>query len=340
MAKLQDLHVNVIPKLDLRRAKAMSAQLEAILMQKMLPVSQANSLLGRTGKVLQQGGQFLDKLISVLDKPRTLVQESMDAAQLIEQSAQELGSSPQRVAQIINTLAKGGAAEKTTLQLMQKFAQNAPHLNIAGNLDDAFIAALRQIQESQGAQRQALINRYLGQDATQMAQNAIQASANWFALKSSPEENQLYAQAISKAYQVQQETENIAFKEQMQRLMFAFENGHLQAQIRMVMEEEQAKTRVLHNTSAQEMQEITRTNLQLQSTLEAGLQKLVALGAKIADDLGAFQVLNDSITKLSETIKGWSPGKMWQNANQWVNNKVDHFREFLSDGKKDKGQTE
>ncbi len=342
MAKLRDMVVNIVPKLDVRKAESMLKKF-AQMGQKafggiLKGLSKAGKgllaggkALGKAGTYINQGSDLLEKLTKVLNKPRNLVNEAMSAGDLIADTAESLSSTPARILQVLTTLSKGGAGEKATLDLMRKFAAKAPDNGITGNLDDAFVAVLREIGQKDGSQRQELINKYFGARAGVQAKDAIAAAKDWFKLRTSVEYNQRYGDAITNAEAAAGRADDIAFRGNLDRILLSSEKGLFEAELRARMEEEAAKTKTLSSTSAKTLANVATSVTKLESTIEIAIQKGVDIGTKIVDAMGIFDVLNQSIAMLSDVIQKFSLQNIGNATKDLVNKTVEGAKKLGND---------
>lgn len=308
MAKLRDMTLNVIPKLDVRKANAMAKKLGGMLGRatgKVIDVfKKGGSFLGKAGIALNQGMELFDKIAKIVNKPLGLVDSAMGMGDQIADMAESIRSTPGRLMQLLTSLSAGGASATGTMQLLKKFASTAEENGITGNLDDAFIETLRMIgQEKDGAKRQALIKKYFGARAGVAAKDAIAAAMNWDTLKTSAQSNIDYGKAAEAAERAAGKRDDINFWGELERMKIAAKSGKFDIANNIAQMQQNQQTQLLGETSGKAMYEINKVASSISGSLDILIQKLIGIATDMAEGKGLLGKINEGLQGLQTLAK-------------------------------------
>lgn len=146
MPALSHMRVNREPKLDPRKAKMMRQQMHGLIADSTRAID-TRGLLGQNADVMTRGVQLMQSMHSATQRSANAPLPWDDA---LARTAEAMGCSSGRLAQVLAALSQQGADAPQTLQLMQRFSDTATDETAP---DVAFVQALQQLATPQQAEQ-------------------------------------------------------------------------------------------------------------------------------------------------------------------------------------------
>lgn len=307
MAKLRDMVVNVIPKLDVRKANEMGKKLGKIMGKASDVFKKGTSFVGKAGIALNQGVQLFQQIEALINKPRGEVNNALGFADQIADTAVALGTTSARLDQVLGTLSKGGAAAPQTLELLKKYAARAEELGLEGDIDEMFLNELDQLSKMSGADRLKRIKDVFGHRSVIDAQDAVEAMKLWFQNRTDARENLAQGAAYDKLAASAGEKDNINFMGMRKAVRIVSEKGLDAAALELERQDNRERNMALASTTPQAMVTAGKTLSEIKIALTTGINKIIEIGSKIEQAFGVFEKMNGAIQSLSNAIRNMNP---------------------------------
>lgn len=305
MAKLRDITVNIVPKLDVRKANEMSKKLGNIMGKATNMFKNGSSFVGKAGIALNQGLDLFKKIEEIINRPRGEVSSLMIFADQIDDTAVSLGTTSARLDQLITTLSTGGANGFQTLELLKKYAARAEELGLKGEIDRMFLYELEQMGKMTAEDRLKRIKEVFGARSVVDAQDAVEAMKLWYQNRTSGKESLAQGAAYERLARSQGELDNIELQGMRQGVMIAAQMGLDKTNNELKRQDNRERNKVLSSTSPEAMLKAGELMSELKIAISASTNKLIEIISNIDEKLNVVNGIKDSIQKFTDIVSNF-----------------------------------
>ncbi|MGL4525049.1 MAG: hypothetical protein ACRCVN_05975 [Spirochaetia bacterium] len=301
MARLKDMVINVVPKLDINKARRQAAMLGNAFKKSMDGVRKSMSFLGKGVTAMNQGLQLAKAVGNVVDATKKQVDDLMGFSDNIADTAAMAGISTDRLLGLVSGLsggmriengqisgAVGGASSlENTVKMLEKFIQRSEENGLP--LEDAaneMVNALKLIN-SQGSQAEKtrLTQEFFGTRSVKDVQDLLTGVKDFEKNRWSAAQSEEFADAVNKGEQEASRRSNISSLQNLINTKTASKNGLFAAANNGEIDKANANIGTLAKADAQSLSDITSGLSQLEETFKGGVNQLLGGLTKI---LGAM----------------------------------------------------
>lgn len=302
MAKLRDMTVNVVPKLDMRKAQDMSKKLSSLMKNVGGGVKRAASFGGKAVTAMNQGLQLLQQIKGLVAKTRQEVEGLLGVGDKYADIASAAGTSVERAIGLAVGLSGGveferdkngnpiaiknigGAASlDTTMNMFLQFARRLEENGIqTDDTASAMVAVLKQINATSGqANKNAIAQKYFGARSTLDIQDLLAGVQDW-------EKNVLTAQDAAFFAKAARYNESNASRADTARgvgdllaMSASYEKDLATGLINALVTEQNARTSTLKTATSSSIEASSAIVTSIESSIDKLINTLIGVGADI-----------------------------------------------------------